>query len=43
MTLGHNLRALEAMNNSSMWITGMTLSHELAVIDAMNSLTLWMT
>ena len=37
MTLGHELKALEAMNNSGLSMTGNTLGHELRALDAMNS------
>ena len=42
MTLGHELRAPDAINNLDLWMTGMTLSHELKALDAMNNLRLWM-
>ena len=43
MTPGHELKALEAMNNSMLRMIGMTLGRELSALDVMNSLGLWMT
>ena len=40
MTLGHELKALDAMNNSRLWMTLATLRRELKALDAMNSLGL---
>ena len=42
MTHGHDLGALDAINNSGLWITWMNLGRELRVVDAMKSLGLWM-
>ena len=36
MTLGRELRALEAMNSSGLSMTGNTPGHELRALDAMN-------
>ena len=36
MTLGHELKALDAMNNLDLWLTRMTLGRELKAPDAMN-------
>ena len=41
--MGHQLRALDAMNGSRLWMTLATLSHELKARDAMNRSGLWMT
>ena len=38
MTLGHELKALDTMNNLGLWLTRMTLSRELTTLKAMNSL-----
>ena len=43
MTHGHEVRALDAMNKSRLWMNGMTLGCELSTLDAMNNLRLWMT
>ena len=40
MTLGHELKALDAMNNLDLWMTCSTLGHELRALDAMNNLEL---
>ena len=37
MNLARELRSLDTMNNSRLWLTGMTPSHELKALDAMNS------
>ena len=42
MTQGHELRALDVMNNSSMWMTGTTPTHELMALDAMKNSRLWL-
>ena len=42
MTLSRELRTLDDMNNSGLWMICATLSHELKAMDAMNSSTLWM-
>ena len=42
MTLGHELRSLNAMNNIGLWTIYMNLSHELKDLDVMKSLGLWM-
>ena len=36
MILGHELKALDAMNSSGLWMTQTTLNHELRVVDDMN-------
>ena len=36
MTLGYELKALDAMNNLDLWLTRMTLGRELKAPDAMN-------
>ena len=43
MTLGRELRSLDAMNRSGLWITWATLGRELRVIAAMNRSRLWLT
>ena len=43
MTLGRELRALDAMNNSGLWITWATMGRELRALDAMNNVGLWLT
>ena len=43
MTLDHELKALDAMNNSSLCLKLKTLGHELRALDAMNNSGLWMT
>ena len=43
MTLGHDHKALDAMNISGLWMIGTTLGRELRALDDMNSLGLWMT
>ena len=42
-TLGHELRALDAMNYYGLKITLTTLGHDLRVLDVMNNFGLWMT
>ena len=42
MIIGHELRALDAMNNSVLWLISMILGHELKDLVAMNSVGLWM-
>ena len=42
-TLGRELRASDAMNNSRQWLPLLTLGHELKGIDAMNNTGLWIT
>ena len=37
MTQAHELRALDTMNNSRLWLTIMTLGCELSDLDAMNN------
>ena len=37
---GHELKALDAMNNFGMWLTWMTLGSELKDLDVMNILML---
>ena len=34
------LKALDAMNNSELWVTCSTLGHDLRALDAMNNLEL---
>ena len=43
MTQGRELRALDVMNNSGLWIIEITLGHELRALDAMNNSRLWRT
>ena len=43
MTLGYDLKALDAMDNVGLSLTLKTLGHELRALDAMNNLRLWMT
>ena len=43
MTLGQELRALDATNNSGLWLMIRTPSIELRALDAMKSLRLSMT
>ena len=43
MTLGHELRALDVMNNFRLILTRTTLGRELWALDAMNNSTIWMT
>ena len=42
-TLSCEVKALNAMNNSKLWLTWMTLGHELRALDAINSSGLLMT
>ena len=42
MTLGHELRALNAANNIGLWMICMSLGHELKDLDVMKNLGLWM-
>ena len=37
MTLGRELKALDSMNNSELWMACSTLGHDLKVLDAMNN------
>ena len=37
MTSGCELRALDAMNNSGLWLTLTTSGHKLKALDAMNN------
>ena len=37
MTMGRELRALDDMNNSRLWMTRATQGRELKALDAMNS------
>ena len=37
MTLGHELRPLDAMNNSLLWLTLTTLDREIKALDVVNS------
>ena len=36
MIIGHEVKALDTMNNLKLWMTGSTLSHELKALDALN-------
>ena len=40
-TLGHELRALDAMDNLGLWMTPYNLGHKLKALDATNNLGLW--
>ena len=40
-TLGHELNALDAMNNSKLWMTCSTLCHDLRALDHTNNLELF--
>ena len=42
MVLGHELRSLNAMNSSMLWMIHTILGHELEDLDAMNKSGLWM-
>ena len=35
MTMGHGLKALDAMNNTGLWLTCTTLGRELKAVDVM--------
>ena len=37
MTVGHEPKVLDDMNNLELWLTWQTLGHELKALDAMNS------
>ena len=37
MTLGRELKALDSMNNSELWMACSTLGHDLKALDAMNN------
>ena len=43
MTLGRELKALDAMNSSGLCTTWATLGHELVALDATNNIGLWLT
>ena len=43
MTLGRELKALNAMNNLELSMTGKTTGHGLNTIDIMNNSSLWLT
>ena len=43
MTPGRELKALDAMNSSRLWLKLTTLGHELRALDAMNNSWLWLT
>ena len=43
MIMGHELRSLDAMNYSKLWITWATLGCELKALTSMNSSRLWLT
>ena len=40
MTLGHELKALDAMNKSKLWMACSTLGHDLKALDVVNNLEL---
>ena len=42
MTLGHDLKALYAMDNLGMWMTWMSQGHEPKALDIMNNSRLWL-
>ena len=42
MIQGHELSALDVMNNSGVWMTGTIPSHELRALDAMKNSRLWL-
>ena len=42
MTSGHELRALNAVNNTGLWMICTSLGRELKDLDAIKSLRLWM-
>ena len=42
MTPVHEIRPLDSMNNSWLWMTSATLGHKTKALDAMKSLELWM-
>ena len=42
MTQGRELKALNVMNNSGLWMIAMIPGHELRALDAMNSSRLWL-
>ena len=43
MILGHEFKALDAMNSSGLWMIGMTLGRDLSVLKVVNNLGIWMT
>ena len=43
MTPGHEVRALDPINHSKLWMTRMTQGRKLRALDVRNSLGLWMT
>ena len=43
MTLGHELRDLDAMNNSGLSLTLKTSIHELRTLDSMSNSEQWIT
>ena len=42
MTLGHELKALDAMNNAGLWMTWMTLGYKLKALNDVNNSGVWM-
>ena len=42
-TLGHEPRALDAMNSSGLWMTLATLGRDIRALDAMNKSELYLT
>ena len=42
MILGRDLSALDAMNNSGLWMTRATLGGKLKALDTINNSKLWM-
>ena len=43
MTMGRELKALDAKNNSGLWIIWATLGHELMALNLVNNVGLWLT
>ena len=43
MTPGHELKALDVINNSRLWMISMTQGHEFRDLVVMNNSGLWMT
>ena len=43
MILGHEFKALDAMNSSWLWMIGMTLGRDLSALKVVNNLGIWMT
>ena len=42
-TLSRELRALDVMNNSGLWMKSTTLGHDIRALDAMNKSELYLT